>query len=132
MYHVRGPILIGLLLTVGRVSAQADGLVAYVPEKAIARTVEDTRISFVEGAVVGKVAAVIPADADGVDILNARGNVKYRYDTGAIDQVDLGALRPGTWTLRVHRDGRSTIRRFMVMERGSVVWSPENAPVRKR
>lgn len=113
------------------VFGQADGLVAYVPEKPIERTADDTRIGFVESAVAGKVEAIIPADADRVDILNARGNVKASYGIREFDQLGLGNLRPGTWTLRVHRGTAMSIRRFVVMERGSVIWSPQG-PIRKR
>ncbi|MCB0766939.1 MAG: hypothetical protein KDC03_04965 [Flavobacteriales bacterium] len=131
MRHLRGTLLVGTVLLVGKLLAQADGLVAYVPEKPIARTADDTRITFVESAVAGKIEAIIPPDADRVDILNARGNVKHTYGADKIDQVGLGDLRPGTWTLRVHRGERLSIRRFVVMERGTVVWSPQG-PVRKR
>jgi hypothetical protein len=81
--------------------------------------------------VAGKVEAVIPTDADRVDILNGRGNIKHTYGRTELDRVRLGDLRPGTWTLRVHRGESISIRRFMVMERGSVVWSPQG-PLRKR
>ncbi len=112
-------------------SAQADGFIAYVPDRPVERTADDTRISFVESAVAGKVEAVIPTDADRVDILNGRGNIKHTYGRTELDRVRLGDLRPGTWTLRVHRGESISIRRFMVMERGSVVWSPQG-PLRKR
>lgn len=111
--------------------AQADGLVAYVPEKPIARTADDPKITFVESAVAGKMEAIIPTNADRVDILNARGNIKASYGIREFDQIGLGDLRPGTWTLRVHRGHAMSIRRFVVMERGTVIWSPQG-PIRKR
>lgn len=124
--------LFGLLATIGFTSfAQSDGLVAYVPERPMERTADDTRIQFVESAVVGRIEAVVPIDADRVDILNGRGNIRRTYGHTELDQLSLGDLRPGTWTLRIHRQGKLAIRRFVVMERGSVVWSP-NRPVRKR
>ncbi len=121
-------IALGTLGT--QASAQADGLVVYVPNRPVERTADDSRIAFVESAVVGKMEAIIPDDADRVDILNGRGNVKHTYNAAEFDQTGLGKLRPGTWTLRVHRRGGMSVRRFVVMERGSVVWS--QAPVRKR
>lgn len=125
MHTLRGPFFLAMFLVFGGAFAQADGLVAYVPERPVSRTADDTRITFVESAVAGKVEAIIPLDADRVDILNARGNVKHTYGVDMIDQVSLGDLRPGTWTLRVHRGDSLSIRRFVVMERGSVVWSPQ-------
>lgn len=112
-------------------SAQADGLVVYVPHKPVERTADDSRIAFVESAVAGRVEAIIPEDADRVDILNGRGNVKHSYGAAELDRIGLGNLRPGTWTLRVHRRGGISVRRFVVLQRGSVVWSP-TGPVRKR
>jgi hypothetical protein len=85
----------------------------------------------VESAVAGKMEAIIPTDADRVDILNARGNIKASYGIREFDQIGLGDLRPGTWTLRVHRGHAMSIRRFVVMERGTVIWSPQG-PIRKR
>ncbi|HPF90970.1 MAG: hypothetical protein H6592_07510 [Flavobacteriales bacterium] len=131
MQQLCGSLLVGAFLFIGDLRAQADGLVAYVPETPIARTADDTRITFVESAVAGKIEAIIPPDADRVDILNARGNVKHTYGADKLDQVGLGDLRPGTWTLRVHRGDSLSIRRFVVMERGTVVWSPKG-PARKR
>lgn len=104
---------------------------AYVPDKPMERTADDHRINFVESAVAGKIEAVIPADADRIDILNSRGNVKHSYSALEFDHIGIGALRPGTWTLRVHRGASMAIRRFVVMERGTVVWSPQG-PIRKR
>lgn len=105
--------------------AQADGLVAYVPERPVERTADDTRIGFSAGAVAGTIEAMLPADADRVDVLNSRGNVKYAYSIAEFEQVGLGGLGAGTWTLRVHRAGTMAVRRFVVMERGTVIWSPE-------
>ena len=132
MRHVLTLCSLGLLLLGSRdLVAQADGLVAYVPEKPIARTADDTRIGFVAGAVAGKVEALIPEDALQVDILNARGNVKRSYGTAEMESLTLGDLRPGTWTLRVHTPQAMLVRRFVVMQQGSVVWSP-TGPVRRR
>lgn len=113
------------------VHAQADGLVAYVPDRPIERTADDTRIGFMESAVAGKMEAIIPEDAIRVDLLNARGNVKRTFNGEEIHDLSLSDLRTGTWTLRVHRAGTMLIRRFVVMERGSILWSPKG-PIRKR
>ena len=121
-----------ILLALGTVAkSQADGLVAYVPDKPIERTADDMRITIVQGAVAGKVEAIVPDGAERVDILTARGRVKHSYSTTEFERIGLGHLRPGTWTLRVHRAGTMSIRRFVVMERGAVIWSP-NGPIRKR
>lgn len=121
-----------ILLALGTVAkSQADGLVAYVPDKPIERTADDTRITIVQGAVAGKIEAIVPDGAERVDILTARGRVKHSYSTAEFERIGLGHLRPGTWTLRVHRAGTMSIRRFVVMERGAVIWSP-NGPIRKR
>lgn len=119
-----------LFLTTSVVSiAQADGLVAYVPEKPLERTADNARIGFSPGAVAGKMEAIIPEDAHQVDILNARGNVKRTYATNELDALSLGDLKPGTWTLRVHTADSMLVRRFVVMQRGAVVWSP-SGPIR--
>lgn len=125
-----GPVLLAMMFALSA-HAQSDGLVAYVPERPIERTADNARIQFVESAVAGKMEATIPSDAERVDILNGRGNVKYTYTSAQFEQIGLGNLRPGTWTLRVHRAGNLSIRRFVVMARGSVVWSP-SGPIRKR
>lgn len=98
--------------------AQADGLVVYVPNRPVERTADDSRITFAESAVAGRMEAIIPEDADRVDILNGRGNVKHTYESSELDQIGLSELRPGTWTLRVHRRGSLSVRRFVVMEQG--------------
>ena len=111
--------------------SQADGLVAYVPEKPIERTADDPRISIVESAVAGKIEAIVPADAVQVDLLNARGNVKRSCAANEMDGLRLSDLPSGTWTLRVHRPGSMLIRRFVVLQRGSIVWTP-SGPIRKK
>lgn len=132
MRHILTLFHIGLLCSVSiGLKAQADGLVAYVPERPTARTADDVRIGIVAGAVAGKVEALIPEDALQVDILNARGNVKRSYGSDEMGTLSLGDLRPGTWTLRVHTATSKLVRRFVVMQRGSVVWSP-TGPFRKR
>ncbi|MBL7950982.1 MAG: hypothetical protein JNM62_04625 [Flavobacteriales bacterium] len=123
------PVL-GCLFTLA-VRAQADGLIAYVPEKPIERTADDLRIGFMEGAVAGKMEAMIPEDAERVDLLNARGNVKRSFTGTEIHDLSLGSLRTGTWTLRVHRAGTMLIRRFVVMQRGTILWSPKG-PIKRR
>lgn len=119
------------LLGPGIVCAQADGLVAYVPNAPLERTADNTRIAFVESAVAGKVEALLPADAFQADILNARGNVKRTYGTSDLESLSLGDLRPGTWTLRVHTPSAMLVRRFVVMGRGTILWSPAG-PMRRR
>lgn len=112
-------------------AAQADGLVAYVPERPVDRTADDERIGFMESAVAGKLEAIIPPGSERVDLLNARGNVKKTYVGDQMDDLSLGSLRPGTWTLRVHRQGGLLVRRFVVMERGAIRWSPKG-PIKRR
>ena len=110
--------------------AQADGLVAYVPNAPLDRTADNIRIGFAESAVAGKMEAVLPVDAIQADILNARGNVKHTYGPDELGSLSLGDLRPGTWTLRVHTSTTMLVRRFVVMERGAVLWSP-SGPIAK-
>ncbi|HRF82141.1 MAG TPA: hypothetical protein PL070_18860 [Flavobacteriales bacterium] len=130
--YTRAATCYAILLAFGsEAKSQADGLVAYVPDKPIERTADDTRIAIVQGAVAGKIEAIVPDGAERVDILTARGRVKHSYSTAEFERIGLGHLRPGTWTLRVHRAGTMSIRRFVVMERGAVVWWP-SGPVRKR
>jgi hypothetical protein len=124
-----GILWITFFLSPGWAYAQADGLVAYMPDRPIERTADDPRIGFVASAVAGKVEAVIPADARQVDLLNARGTVKRSYQAGEFEQLSLGDLRQGTWTLRVHTAKTMLVRRFVVMHRGAVVWSP-SGPIR--
>jgi hypothetical protein len=125
-------IVLALVLRwVAPATAQADGLVAYVPEKPIERTADNERIGFMDGAVAGKLEAIIPPGSERIDLLNARGNVKKTYSGSAMDDLSLGDLRPGTWTLRVHRQGSILIRRFVVMERGAILWSPKG-PIKRR
>lgn len=108
--------------------SQADGLVAYVPRTPISRTADDTRVSFVESAVPGQMEAVLPLDAHRVDILNSRGNIHRSYGSTEIDHLELNKLRAGTWTLRVHTSEGMLVRRFAILNRGTVVW---NLPERK-
>ncbi len=109
--------------------AQADGLIAYVPERPIERTADNVRIGFAPSAVEGKMEAVIPENAQRVDLLNGRGAVKRSYSAAELGDLSLDDLRPGTWTLRVHAAGTMVVRRFVVMHRGAIVWSP-SGPVR--
>lgn len=125
------PIAIVLVLTCRTATAQADGMVAYVPSRPLERTADDERIGFAESAVAGKAEAILPSGTYQADILNVRGNVKHTYSTAELGELSLGDLRPGTWTLRVHTPDGLRVRRFVVMERGKVVWSP-SGQVRKR
>ncbi|MBP6312938.1 MAG: hypothetical protein KA408_11750 [Flavobacteriales bacterium] len=109
-------------------NAQADGMVAYVPRTPIARTADDTRVSFVESAVPGQMEAVLPLDANRVDILNSRGNIHRTYGSTEIEHLELNKLRAGTWTLRVHTSEGLLVRRFAILNRGTIVW---NLPERK-
>lgn len=104
-------------------AAQADGLIAYVPSAPVERTADDTRVGFVESAVPGKMEAQLPDDAYQVDILNARGNVKHTYAAHELGQLDLGHLRHGTWTLRVHTPQGLLVRRFAVLHQGAMLWA---------
>ena len=124
------PIVILMVLAGRTADAQADGMVAYVPSRPLDRTADDERIGFAESAVAGKAEAVLPSGTYQADILNVRGNVKHTYSTAELSELSLGDLRPGTWTLRVHTPEGLRVRRFVVMERGKVVWSP-SGQVRK-
>jgi hypothetical protein len=114
-----------ILIVAGHDSiAQADGMVAYVPNAPLERTADNARIGFVESAVAGKAEAILPEGSYKADILNVRGNVKLTFSTHELGFLSLGDLRPGTWTLRVHTPDGIRVRRFVVMGQGKVIWSP--------
>ena len=103
--------------------AQQDGLIAYVPSRPMPHTADAPRVGLIEGPVQGKMDAVVPEDALQVDVLNARGNVVRTYGPLEFHDMDLGNLRAGTWTLRVHTAGKLLVQRFAVLHRGSLVWN---------
>jgi len=111
--------------------AQVDELVAYVPAKPIERTADSESIGFMSGAVGGKAEAILPTDAYKADILNVRGNIERTYSSEELGTLSLADISSGTWTLRVHTPRGFLVRRFVVMARGGVIWSPENDPKAK-
>lgn len=124
-----------LAVSSGETYSQVDGLIAYVPAKPIERTADSERIGFMESAVSGKAEAILPMDALGADILNARGNIERSYSADQLGTLSLADIQSGTWTLRVHTSHGFLVRRFVVMARGGVIWSPDHdryAKKRKR
>lgn len=112
--------------------AQLDGLVAYVPAKPIERTADSESIGFMASAVGGKAEAILPTDAFKADILNVRGNIERTYSADELGTLSLADVSSGTWTLRVHTPHGFLVRRFVVMARGGVIWSPEYDPKAKK
>ncbi len=104
-------------------AAQDDGYVAYVPSRPPEHTADDVRVGFTEGTLPGTVALSLPEGTYHVDLLNARGNVKRSFAAGAIDQIDLTELSPGTWTLRARTPDGLSVRRFAVLTQGGVLWT---------
>ncbi len=105
--------------------AQVDGLVSYVPAKPIERTADSESIGFMASAVGGKAEAILPTDAFKADILNVRGNIERTYSAEELGTLSLADVSSGTWTLRDHTPDGFLVRRFVVMARGGVIWSPE-------
>lgn len=122
------PIFLASVIPAKITLAQVDGLVAYVPSKPIERTADSESIGFMAGAVGGKAEAILPTDAFKADLLNVRGNVERTYSAEELGTLSLADVSSGTWTLRVHTPRGFLVRRFVVMARGGVIWSPEYDP----
>lgn len=103
--------------------AQSDDRFAYVPARTVPRTADSEGMGFRSTAVPGVLEMALPAGTDRVDILNARGNVVRSMDHSELSDLDLGSLARGTWTLRAHTPNGFSVRRFVVMQPGSVAWA---------
>lgn len=123
--------VVTLGLSAPLVSAQADDRIAYMPTKAISRTADDERIGFRDSAVPGMVELELPKGTWRVDILDARGVVDDVLEGLELHTLDLDGLAKGTWTMRAHTPEGYSIRRFIVLQRGTVAWALPQPP-RKR
>ncbi|MEO8587924.1 MAG: T9SS type A sorting domain-containing protein [Flavobacteriales bacterium] len=120
---MRTAILFPFCLAMNGLMAQDDGYVAYVPSRPPEHTADDERVGFVEGTLPSTVELSLPVGTYQVDLLNARGKVKQSFAAGAIDQIDLTELSPGTWTLRARTPEGLCVRRFAVLTHGGVRWT---------
>lgn len=122
--HARHFLVICIsLCCLGYTQAQGDDHYAYVPTRPVERTADDATMGFRSGSVPGMLEMAVPIGTTQVDILNARGKVMHSYTEGELDVLDLGTLDRGTWTLRAHTPHGYSVRRFVVMQPGSVVWA---------
>lgn len=103
--------------------AQTDDRYAYVPTRAVPQTADNEGMGFRTTAVPGVLEMALPAGTERVDILNSRGNVVRSMDHTELSDLDLGSLARGTWTLRAHTPNGFSVRRFVVMQPGSVAWA---------
>jgi hypothetical protein len=103
--------------------AQVDDRVAYVPSQPISRTADDQNLGLTDGAAPGIVEFNLPAGTFQVDLINSKGKVKHSRSGSTMEQLDLGSLKPGTWTLRAHTNEGLRVKRFVVMQRGKIAWS---------
>jgi hypothetical protein len=124
-------VIVILGLATPMVSAQSDDRVAYMPAKAISRTADDERIGFRDSAVPGMVELELPKGTWRVDILDARGELDHTLEGRDLHILDLDGLAKGTWTMRAHTPEGYSIRRFIVLQRGTVAWALPPPP-RKR
>jgi hypothetical protein len=115
----------------GMAYAQADERVAYLPTNTISRTADDVRIGFRDSAIPGMVELELPPGTWRVDIIDARGDLDHTLEGRDLNTLDLGGLAKGTWTMRAHTPEGYSIRRFIVLQRGTVAWALPPAP-RKR
>jgi len=120
-----------LLFATDQAFGQADERIAYLPTNAIAKTADDVRISFRESAAAGMVELELPRGTWRVDILNTRGELDHTLEGSDLNTLDLGSLAKGTWTMRAHTPEGYSIRRFIILQRGTVAWALPPAP-RKR
>jgi hypothetical protein len=120
-----------LILSADLANGQADDRLAYLPSKAITRTADDIRIGFRESAVPGIVELELPPGTWRVDILDTRGELDHTLEGRDLNTLDLGGLAKGTWTMRAHTPEGYSVRRFIVLQRGTVAWALPPAP-RKR
>lgn len=72
----------------------------------------------------------LPTGTYQVDLINGRGRVVRSYQAGTIQELELGLLKPGTWTLRARTSESYLVRRFMIIRRGTVMWSQPRSPGR--
>lgn len=120
----REPILLLVLacaISTG-LSAQYGDLAAMTPPRTVARTADDTRIAIAERSSKGVFSVDVPEDCYRIDLLNAKGRVKYQLDPSD-RRLQLDRLRPGTWTLRAHTTTGIMVRRFLVFKRGHAPWA---------
>ncbi len=118
----RSAVLCAMLSTFV-VCAQSEAHIAYVPSTPLENTADDAAMGFRQGTIPGILELQLPAGTRQVDILNARGNVVHRFGEDHITNLDLADLSRGTWTLRAHTPHGFSIRRFVVMQLGSVAWA---------
>ncbi len=124
MFHLRYPsAALVLVLSISSAAAQYGDL-AYAGTKRTSRTADVPTIEMVPTSVPGVVELTLPAGTVGVDVLNARGKVFRELGNDELDQLDLNRLRPGTWTIRIRTTSGYLIRRFVVLGRSSMYWSP--------
>ncbi len=105
------------------VRAQSDDKIAYVPSRPIARTADYQGLGLKDGTAPGIVEFQLPQGTYQVDLINSRGKVKHSRSGSTLEQLDLGSLKPGTWTLRAHTGEGMRVKRFVVMQRGRIAWS---------
>lgn len=103
--------------------AQSEERIAYVPLRAVEHTADNEAMGFRTGAVGGLLEMSVPSGTRRVDILNAKGNVVRSFEQDEVSDLDLGSLARGTWTLRAHTPNGFSVRRFVVMQPGSVAWA---------
>jgi len=109
--------------------AQADDLAVYMPRQAPHRTADDERVALVESSVPGEVGISLPDGTTRVDILNARGRAVRSMNANELSDLKLSDLSRGTWTLRAHTPTGFSVRRFVVLRRGSMAWAlPSTSP----
>lgn len=122
----RAYLLMAFGATFGSVTsaqAQSEERYAFVPSRPIERTADDANMGFRSSSVPGMLELAVPKGTSQVDILNARGKVVHSYMYEEIEVLDLGTLSRGTWTLRAHTPHGFSVRRFVVMQPGSVAWA---------
>ncbi|MFN6117781.1 MAG: hypothetical protein ACK46C_18155 [Flavobacteriales bacterium] len=124
MFHLRYPsAALVLVLSISSAAAQYGDL-AYAGTKRTSRTADVPTIEMVPTSVPGVVELTLPAGTVGVDVLNARGKVFRELGNDELDQLDLPRIRRGTWTMRIRTTSGYLIRRFVVLGRSSMYWSP--------
>ncbi len=124
MFHLRNTATaLVLVLSISSAVAQCGDL-AYAGTKRTSRTADVPTIEMVPTTVPGVVELTLPTGTVGVDVLNARGKVVRELENDEQDQLDLNRLRPGTWTIRVRTTSGYLIRRFVVLGRSGMYWSP--------
>ena len=120
-------LMVAVLLAPALAAAQAEDL-AYVPSAAPARTADEASIGFRDRSEPGLVDLVLPPGTYQVDLLNAQGNIVGHIDLRNSAELDLRALKPGTWTVRAHCPDGLRVRRFVVLGRGGTMWVQQRQP----